>query len=220
MVLAVACGGGGDGSEGAGPPPGPDGEDFGPLILFSGFNGTDTFQVPVFLFGEFTGEVTWESLDPAVATIAPVARPSDAGPPVEGFREEFAMVTTTGAGTTKIRGTAGGETIEMDINVTQYTVDQVAAGRQRYNMPANPDEAARKACASCHALANGVDHSPNWLSPLGDAEILGAIRTGVYEFEGGRYELRGVNHAFDLTDAEAQGIVPFLRSLPPRGFAQ
>ena len=52
------------------------------------------------------------------------------------------------------------------------------------------------------------------MAGYGDDEMLSAITTGVL----GTYQLTGVNHAWSLTEAEKQGIMPYLRALPLRGF--
>jgi hypothetical protein len=70
-------------------------------------------------------------------------------------------------------------------------------------------------CAGCHELSNGVDHSPTWLAFYADADVLAAVTTGKYA--DGRV-LKGVNHKWELTDAEKTGILAYLRSIPPKGF--
>ena len=125
------------------------------------------------------------------------------------------MVTSKKAGTTKVTAVSGDQKVSATIVVAQYDAAKVAEGSKRYNNPDNAAEAQRDACVGCHGLANGADHSPLQMAYFADDEILSAITTGAYP-DG--YELRGVNHAWNVTDAEKAGIVPYLRSLAPRGF--
>jgi hypothetical protein len=96
-----------------------------------------------------------------------------------------------------------------------YDPADVAVGDARYNDPANPNDTTRIACQECHGGAEGVDHTPLATSWRDDAEMLQIISDGTYP-EGG--EVNGGNHHWNLTTAEAAGIVPYLRSLQPRGF--
>jgi len=216
VISAAACGGGGDDDPGGGGDPGsgpiapPDGaEDYlFPSEAHSGFDGTHTFLVP---FSTNLTDVTWSVADPDIASVAPAAAPEE----YAEFGETWALVTTKKAGTTKIIAAAGGKQVEATLTVAPYDGAQVTAGEMRYVNPDDASGAQRNACASCHALANGVDHSPLALAFYDDESILAAITTGTYP-DG--YVLRGVNHMWNLTDAERPGIVPYLRSLQPRGF--
>src|SRR5690606_21379652 len=98
------------------------------------------------------------------------------------------------------------------------TPEQVALGQSRYNQGA-ADDATRVACASCHGLANGVDHSPLFSSFWTDQQLIEMVETGRIEFgDGEAYEARGVNHVFNLTEEERAGVAAYLRSLTPSGF--
>jgi len=210
---AGAGGGGGGGGPGGVRPPN-QGMDFVyPTTAYTGFDGTNTYKVPV---GTNLTNVTWTIDDPTFADIAAVAAPT--GTEFSRFGGTWAMVTTRKAGTTKITATGGGKTVTAALVVTTYTTANLAVGDTRYNTPADATAAQRASCASCHKLANGADHSPLVLEWYKDDEILSAVTTGVYPAAAGGYVLQGVNHAWNLTDAEKLGIVPYLRALPPRGF--
>jgi len=201
--------GGGTGGGGVDLPP--DNADYlFPDTAHTGFDGTHVFKVPV---STNLTNVTWKVEDPTIADIAGVATPAD----YAEYGETWAMVTAKKAGTTKLTGTSGAKTVTAMLIVTAYTAANVTAGDKRYNTPDNATAAQRNACAGCHKLANGVDHSPVAMSSYTDDEILSAITTGAYPGPDG-YKLMGVNHAWNLTDAEKPGIVPYLRTLPPRGF--
>jgi mono/diheme cytochrome c family protein len=207
-LFAAACGGGGgggdDGDDGPLAPPGGDEPYVFPPEAHSGFDGTATFKVPL---ATNLKDPTWEVENPALAAVTAVPAP----PMFAEFGESWAMVTTKGAGTTKIVARAGDQRAETTLTIATYEAAKVTAGASRYTMGA----AGAPACAGCHGLANGVDHSPLQLAYYADEDILAAITTGKYP-DG--YELRGVQHAFMLAEGERAGIVPYLRSLPPRGF--
>jgi hypothetical protein len=202
------AGGGGDDDDGPLEPPDGDFDYVYPDISHTGFDGEHTFKVP--LATNLT-DVTWSVEDPSIADVAPAATPEQ----FADFGETWALVTTKKAGTTKIIATSGGKTVSSELIVEAYTAADVSAGEQRYNNPADSGAPQRNACVSCHGLANGVDHSPLALAYFADDEIYSAVTTGAYP-DG--YELQGVNHAWNVTEAEGKGIVPYLRTLPLKGF--
>ncbi len=219
-LAAAGCGSGNSpppagGSPDAGPddqlppPPEGDGAYVYPDVAHTGFDGMHDFKVPIST--GLTGTVTWEIADPSIISIAPATAPAE----YADFGETWAMVTSKKAGTTKVTAVSGSKRAEGMIIVSAYTAADVTAGAKRYTMPDNAAAAQRTACASCHALGNGVDHSPLKMAYFADDEIQSAITTGKYP-DG--YELHGVNHAWNLAGAEVTGIVPYLRSLPPKGF--
>jgi hypothetical protein len=222
-IAATACGGSGSPS-GSGPdagtggstdgggeiPPPPSDEDYiYPDTAHTGFDGMHTFKVPVST--NLTGTVSWQIADPSIGDITPVATP----PEYVDFGETWALVTTKKAGTTTVTATSGGKSVTGMLVVSAYAAADVSTGEKRYNMPDNPTGTQRNACVSCHGLANGVDHSPVAMAYYADDEIISVVTTGMFP-DG--YVLQGVNHAWNFTDAEKQGIVPYLRALPPKGF--
>ena len=130
------------------------------------------------------------------------------------FGDSWGLVDVLGAGTTMVTATSGSQSATAMLVVTQYTQEQVAVGRKRYYEPDNPG-GARQACNDCHGSVQGADHSPLEMAYFPDDQVLKAIVDGKYD-DG--YVLQGVDHRWNLTDEEAQGIVPFLRSLAPMVF--
>jgi hypothetical protein len=221
LVLVAACGSGSGPDPGGGPsagtpdagsdpvPPPDPGEDYVfPDVAHTGFDGTHAFKVP--LSTNLT-DVTWTVGDESIADVTGVPAPAE----LAEYGETWAVVTTRKAGTTMVTATAGGKTVSAMLVVEAYDAASVTAGEGRYNSPDNPGATQRNACVSCHGLPNGVDHSPVQMAYFADDEILSAITTGMYP-DG--YVLTGVNHAWNLTDGERKGIVPYLRSLPLKGF--
>ena len=236
-ALAVACTSGGDGGDGGDDSDGPGRPDGNPgaavvfpPVVHTGHDGAHEFRVPVStdLSNQVEGEASWESDDPAVATIEPIATP-DGYPATRGV---WAMLTAAGSGTTSISATIGAYSVSAEVLVAAYTSEQVSAGETRYHTDGADD---RRACASCHEAAGGADHTPTEMAFHDDASLLVVITEGHYPDEcrtdegepcscgsGGCEVVPGyvlsVDHTWDLSESEAAGIVPYLRSLPPRGF--
>lgn len=234
LTLAVGCttgGGGGGDPDGGGRPDGnPEAAVVFPPVVHSGFDGSHQFQVPVStdLSNQVEGEVAWASADPAVAGIEQVDTPPGY-PPTRGV---WAMITTTGSGQTTVSATIGAYSVSADVLVASYTSEQVTVGDTRYHTDGGED---RDACASCHQAAGGADHSPTEMAFHDDAALLVVITQGHYpdqcltdEGEDCTCDTAGctlvpgyvldLDHTWNLTEDEAGGIVPYLRSLAPRGF--
>jgi mono/diheme cytochrome c family protein len=236
LTLAMACtSGGGDGGgdpDGGGRPDGnPAAATIFPPVIHTGHDGgAHSFRVPVStdLSNQVEGEATWSSDDPSIASIASVDTP--AGYPAT--RGVWAMLTAAGSGQTSVSATIGGHSVSAEVLVATYSAEQVSAGDTRYHTEGTED---RQACASCHQADDGVDHTPTEMAFHDDAALLVVITQGHYPDQcltdegdpctcGGEgctlvpgYQL-SVDHTWNLTEGEAAGIVPYLRSLPPRGF--
>lgn len=220
-VLAAGCSDPGtadDGDPSDGDPGAPDapvGESqiFPPLV-HAGFDGASTFRVPVSMYlADGAAPVMWSIADPSLADITAVDPPAE----FADFGESWAMVTTKAAGTTRIQATVSGETYTADLTITAYEQALVEAGRTRYSADA-AGNAARQPCADCHLSTTGADHSPLTMSYYTDDTILTVVKTGSYPAAEGGYTLP-LRHAWELTGDEEPGIVAFLRTLTPRGFA-
>ena len=235
LTLTVACsGGGGDGGgnpDGGGRPDGnPDLATIFPPVVHTGYDGAHQFRVPVStdLSNQVEGEVTWSTGDASIASIAPVDTP----PNYPATRGVWAMITTAGSGQTSASATIGPHTVTAELRVAAYTSEQVTAGQTRYQTDGADD---RRSCASCHQVAGGADHTPTEMAFHDDDALLVVITEGHYPDQcltddgepctcGGEgcelvpgYQL-SIDHTWNLSEGEAAGIVPYLRSLPPRGF--
>ena len=234
LPLLVACTTGGDGGgdpDGGGRPDGnPEAAVVFPAVVHTGHDGAHPFRVPVStdLSNQVEGEDTWTTGDPSIATVEPVATP--AGHPAA--RGVWAMLTAAGAGETTVSATIAGYTVTAEVLVAAYSSDQVAAGDARYHTEGADD---RRACASCHEAEGGADHTPTEMAYHDDAALLVVVTEGHYPDQcltdegepcscgsGGCELVPGyvlsVDHSWNLTESEAAGIVPYLRSLAPRGF--
>jgi hypothetical protein len=189
-----------------------------PKVAHSGFNKTATFKV---MFATSAPDPEWSVEDPSIATIAPSDPPVVNGIDTKNLR--FALATMTKGGTTNVIMTAGGTSITSELQVKEYTDEQVAIGKTRYEV-GTPGDAARPACASCHQKPGGVDHSPLKMAGFDDPTILGVIQNATYPANatGGSttspYAPTGplsfTGHKWNLTDPEKDGILAHLRSLP------
>jgi mono/diheme cytochrome c family protein len=182
-----------------------------PSVAYSGFDGSSTFKVPVYTTLE---DAVFEIEDGAVAEVEPVVLPPDLEEVLGSFGRSWAMIITQQPGTTAFFATAGGVELEATLVVAQYDPDDVAIGAERYNEPVDAGQPGRIACQNCHGGPGGVDHTPLAMAYFEDHEILQVIVEGAYP-DGG--EVNDGNHIWDLTEAEAAGIVPYLRSLQPQG---
>jgi hypothetical protein len=87
--------------------------------MYSGFDGTHTYQVPSFVSGVDPGSVTWGSSDPTMVDLQPY---------ITGI-----MITTKKAGDVTIVAKSGGMCGTAPLHITQFTVDDWNAGNARYN---------------------------------------------------------------------------------------
>ena len=234
LTLSIACttggDGGGDPDGGSRPDGNPEAATIFPPVVHTGFDGVHQFRVPVStdLSNQIEGEVEWATGDPSIATVESVDTPAGV-PPTRGV---WAMTTTTGSGQTSVSATIGAYTVSSPIEVATYTSEQVMAGDTRYHTNGGED---RDACASCHQASGGADHTPTEMAFHDDAALLVVVTEGHYPDQCLTDEgdpctcdttdcslvpgyVLSLDHTWNLTEEEADGIVPYLRSLPPRGF--
>jgi len=179
----------------------------------TGFTGgAEVFKVP--LWTDLEGTLTWAAADPSIVTVAPIAAPADYKPEDGARKLSFAMITATKAGTTKVTVTGNGKSASADVTVKAYTTASYEVGKTRYKTGGTEDN--RKPCAGCHEAAGGADHSPTWLAYYEDSDVLQAIQTAVYASD--KYEVNKGNHKWNLTEPEKDGIMAYLRGLPPKAF--
>ena len=191
-----------------------------PLVAHSGFNEHTTFRA---LFSTSAASPRWTVADPKVATVAPSGPPSNATASMKSL--SYALVTMTSAGETTVSAQSGGTTLTARLVIVPYTDDDLVAGKARYETDSM--DPARKPCASCHAMAGGVDHSPLKMAGFDDPTILGVIQDATYPAAAtgqratSAYSPRGplafTGHKWNLTDPEKRGILAHLRLLPLGG---
>ncbi len=178
-----------------------------PGSVFSGFDGTHAYQVPVSVYG--AKGVKLLASDASKVTVEAAKVVAVAGAATDNG-ESF-MVTVKGAGEVTLTATGEGKSASVTLTMTAYTAARYAAGEKRYNTAA----ASGPACASCHSGDGAIDHSPTALAAASDVEVQAVITSGILR-EGN--PIRGVVHKWQVTDDELDGLVTYLRALPPRGY--
>jgi hypothetical protein len=199
--------------------------------VFSGFDGTNTYKilVDVAVYGELPASITLsdtqelelydspEYLKAAEGEAAKINFVADATlvsmKLVETYAEgKLYELTTLKAGNGTAKVSWGATEIPLAIQVTAYTAAQVTAGKQRYDA-AVAGATPSPACATCHRAAQGVDHSPYYMSQYTDAALLSTIETGLNTDD--QYQTKTPHKMTFATAAAKAGIVPYLRSLDP-----
>lgn len=177
-----------------------------PRALYSGFDGANTFQAPIAVYGA-GDDVTVTAADPTVVDIAPTALKDPRGDQGRWF-----MLTMKKAGATDITASSGGVTVSVPLTVAAYASGRYAVGKARYENAAG----AEPACEMCHGGQSGIDHSPAALASAQDPEIETVITTGIKI--GGSPIFSVPEHTWTPTQAQLDGLITYLRALPPRNF--
>jgi hypothetical protein len=87
--------------------------------VYSGYDGTHTYQVPIFVEGVDPSTITWGSTDPTMVALAPY---------VAGI-----MITTRKAGQVDIIARAGGKCGSTHLTITQFQPGDFDIGAARYH---------------------------------------------------------------------------------------
>lgn len=186
---------------------------FRPEQTYSGFDGTNTFRVPIAVY-DADDDLTVVATDPSTVDIVPkqLANPVlDDGTIDNG---KYFFVTVKKAGTITLQAKSRGETAEARIDVTEYAPDRWSVGETRYKLGASGEPA----CAMCHAGGQAIDHSPAALATATDEQIAAVITSGI-SISGFPIRIDGSpGHRWTVTDDERDGLVTYLRALEPRGF--
>jgi hypothetical protein len=197
-------------------------------VAYSAYDGVHTFQVPITVNG--LNGVQWSVSDPSMVTIA---ASSTAG-------QQILTVKKTGSVT--YVATVGDLTGSGTLTVTAASADDWTIGQQRYHngvkfWPGHPDGGSGgmdggrpmpnhdAACTSCHgADASGgpfkdVEHKPTQTGGYSDQDLITIFTMGKKP-DGATYrvvtpERYAMIHHWDMSDAEAKGLVVYLRSLTP-----
>lgn len=174
-----------------------------PAVAYSGHDGTHAFVVPIAVYG------AGADLQVSGATLEPKELVSGAGDSGKWF-----FVDVTAPGELTLTATSGGRTATSKVVVTSYPAARWAAGEARYQNGASGDPP----CTQCHGGGDGIDHTPAALAGAADEALAATITTGiapnnvVIRIDG------EPGHAWKVSDAERDGLVTYLRSLPPKGF--
>jgi mono/diheme cytochrome c family protein len=175
-----------------------------PADTYSGYDGTHVFRVPVAVYG--AKEAKLVPSDASMVDVQPAKL-------VDTSMDDgvYFIVRTKKVGTVKLTAQAGGGSASATLTIAPYTLDEYQVGAQRYTNAAS----SGPACVSCHAASGGIDHSPSRMASAKDSDVVSVITTGIL-VEGN--PITQVRHKWAVSDAEAAGLVSYLRALAPRGF--
>ena len=191
--------------------------------VYSAYDGTNTYQVPLIAYG-ITGDVKWTASDPEAVDFDPgKVEFGDAGAPGKAV-----MITTRKAGKFTITGSSGSACGSAELTVTQATAAERETGSNRYNngVPISFDGGRTPACNNCHGSTNpaqmvvDVQHTPQQTGGYSDEELTNIFLKGEKPANGGCRIVTPCGtwssfHKWDVSDQEAKGIIFYLRSLQP-----
>ena len=214
LLLAglAACGGSGSGDKPVGPGEGESPKKFQifPPQLYSGFDGTNAYKIPLQVFKN-PGPVTVTIDDMSLVAI-------------DSMNNDMTKVTLRAlkAGSTMVHATSGGQTASAKLEIASYTADANAAGKARYTMAADKDNPA---CEDCHGAGKGPDHTPAEIDADPDQDVINTFLTGKdpegrmvgEEFAA---KLKGHTHMWKVTKEQETGLIAYLRSLTPTGYPE
>ncbi|MCX6130404.1 MAG: cytochrome c, partial [Proteobacteria bacterium] len=122
------------------------------------------------------------------------------------------FLTSLKAGTTMIEASYEGKKLAAATTIATYTTAQITDGKARYTT-AVAGATPSPSCLSCHGAQGGANHSPTWMAQFSDAALLSTIETGVNSDV--NYKTKVAHKMTFAAPAQRDGIVAYLRSLPP-----
>jgi hypothetical protein len=195
----------------------------------SAYDGVHRFQIPAVVNGINPDAITWSASDPSMVDMQDT--------------DDGVMITMRKAGTTNIIATAGTLCGTSLLTITQASPDDWTAGNARYNdgivLPpggrpggggggdGGVSQRTMAACTNCHGdtATNGqfrtVAHTPQQTGGFTDSQLIDIFTKGMVP-AGGYFDESIVSktawsafHRWDMTAAEAKGMVVYLRALTP-----
>lgn len=182
---------------------------FRPTTIYSGFDGEHTYKAPFAVYD--ADDDLSVTIDDSAVTIekATLSTPDslDTG--------RYYMLTMKKAGEFALTAKSKGGTATTKVVVSDYPTARWTAGQTRYTNggSGNPP------CTQCHSTT-GIDHSPAALAGIDDRAVGLVITSGIAP-NGFPIKVDDPsNHQWTVSDDEKNGLVTYLRSIEPRGFAQ
>lgn len=190
---------------------------FRPDKVYTGTDGTHTFKVPVAVY-DSDDDLDVTASDGSALSIAKTTLKNPVSPDGITDNGKYFLITAKKAGTYELTATSKGRTVTASIVVTGYAANRYADGEARYN--ADETTGDRRGCKTCHVNGLAIDNSPAALATANDQDVVTIFKTGV---KPGPSVIKipnepGTQHKWDVTDAESDGLVTYLRALDPRGF--
>jgi hypothetical protein len=183
---------------------------FRPATSYSGFDGTHSFKVPVAVYDADSDLVV-------TADNGATVEPKELVTPVrDGIVDNgrYYIVTIARAGNVALTATSKGRSATATINVTTYAASRWVTGETRYLNGSGSDPP----CTQCHVDGAAIDHSPAALATATDEKVQIVITTGISTANTPIDTGTPGGHKWTVTKAELDGLVTYLRGLPPRGF--
>jgi len=180
-----------------------------PEVSYTGFDGTRTFRVPFAVYGS-AADLKLTASDATAVEIAPASLLNP-----QGDDGKYFLVTAKKAGVITMTAETGGRKVTSQLTIAAYDASRYGAGDTRYKSGFAPK--SEPACTQCHSGAGGVDHSPASLASVADEDVAVIISTGILNGQPIMIP-GGVKHQWTTTPSEMDGLVTFLRALPPKGF--
>lgn len=185
-----------------------------PRALYSGFDGAHAFAAP-FGVAKAGADLTVTLDDPSAGDITPVKLTNATNSDGVTDKNVYFFVTAKKAGTFTILAKSNNQTIETPYTVTAYSSADWTAGNTRYISNGTKGDPP---CASCHAGASGIDHSPAALASVPDPSIETVLVSGI-DIAGFPIKAGGdKGHKWDVDATQRHQLIAYLRSLAPRGF--
>jgi hypothetical protein len=196
--------------------------------MYTSFDGVHPFQIPAVVGNVDPASITWTVSDSQMVDLQ------------NDVALGGTMISARKAGSVTVIATGGGKCGTSELNVTAATVEDWNVGNMRYNngiklvgdvgrgRPADAGPPMTDvSCTNCHGpTAMGpyktVSHSPEQTGGFSDQELVDIFTKGVVPI-GGYFDSSIVSynrwqqfHRWDMSPAEAKGVVVYLRSLTPQ----
>lgn len=180
-----------------------------PEVSYTGVDGTRSFRVPFAVYGS-AADLKLVASDPTAVEIVSASLMNP-----QGDDGKYFLVTAKKAGTFTMTAETGGRKVTSQLVITSYDGARYGAGDARYKTGFAPK--SEPPCTQCHAGAGGIDHSPASLASVTDEDVAVIISTGILNGQPIMIP-GGIKHQWTTTAPEMDGLVTFLRALPPKGF--
>jgi len=178
-----------------------------PTAAYTGFDGTRTFRVPIAVYGAKAG-LTVKVSDPSVLDVK-AAKLVDAA----GDDGQWYLLTAKKAGVVDVTATYNSKSVKSRVTVLGYEPSRYTIGEDRYKNGSGDVANKGKPCVGCHIGNGAPDHSPMTLSGTNDELAKTVITNGIK----GGVPITKLDHKWEASSEELDGLVTYLRALDPRG---
>jgi hypothetical protein len=188
-----------------------------------------TYQIPATVFdnsGKLVTGATWTASDMTKVMLDTtwMETTANCSEALSGV-----MITTAGAGNVTITATSGSDCGSSNLTITQYDPSLYDIGKTRYTLPTSMEDPTmnRLACTDCHGPTatmgqfGMVSHTPEQTGGFSDSDLVQIFEhamvppNGYYDNSVYPYSLWQNFHHWNMQGQEEQGILSYLRALPP-----